>query len=89
MNERERIETSPTMTLRKPAAVSMDPLLYEQAKARARTLGFPTFSAYVCQLIRSDIHSGGGMQIVQDAPSVEPLPLPPRRQIEYSKKKPA
>jgi hypothetical protein len=64
------------MNHRKPAAVSMTAQLYEQAKARAHELGFPTFSAYVCQLIRSDIHHGGQMSIVQEsAPSAK---IPPR-----------
>jgi hypothetical protein len=70
------------MTTRKPAAVSMEPVLYERAKARAAELGFVTFSAYVCQLIRSDLHTGGGMLLVRDAPSSEPLP--PRQSVEYS-----
>lgn len=66
------------MTTRKPAAVSMDPELYEKAKARAKSLGFATWSAYVVQLIRNDIASGGGMSIVEESPrkSAECVPLP-------------
>lgn len=56
-------------TLRKPAAVSMDPALFERAKARAQALGFATFSAYVSQLIRSDIISGGGMSVLEEQPA--------------------
>ena len=51
---------------RKPAAVSMDAELNEKAKARAQDLGFATFSAYVAQLIRSDINRGGNIDIVSE-----------------------
>lgn len=54
------------MTTRKPAAVSMDPELHERAKARARALGYATFSAYVVQLIRADIAGGGGHNVVTE-----------------------
>ena len=63
---------------RKPAAVSLEVDLYERSRVRARSLGFPTWSAYIVQLIRNDLASGGGMNIVQDAPAVYcTAPLPP------------
>lgn len=78
-----RGRNSNDMTTRKPAAVSMDPALYERARSRAAELGFVTFSSYVCQLIRSDLHSGGGMTLVQDSPPSQPLP--PRAAVAYEK----
>lgn len=57
-------------TLRKPAAVSMDPDLFDRAKNRAKALGFPTFSAYVSQLIRADIISNGNINVVTESPAV-------------------
>lgn len=54
-------------TNRKPAAVSMDPELYDRAKKRARDLGFATFSAYVVQLIRADIIGGGAIAVHEEA----------------------
>jgi hypothetical protein len=73
-------------TTRKPAAVSMDPALFELAKVRALDLGFPTFSAYVCQLIRRDIAQGGGMNLVQE--NDVSGPLPPRRDVIYQPARP-
>lgn len=69
-------------TVRKPAAVSMDPLLFERAKARATALGFPTFSAYVSQLIRADLIRLGEMTIQEEA--APPAPPEPRREVSYS-----
>lgn len=57
-------------TIRKPAAVSMDPDLFDRAKSRAKALGFPTFSAYVSQLIRADIISNGNMNVLAESPAV-------------------
>ncbi len=61
----------------------MDPALYERARKRASELGLVTFSAYVCQLIRSDLHAGGAMTVVQDAPSAHAVP--PRSEVVYGK----
>jgi len=70
-------------TLRKPAAVSMDPLLFERAKERAVALGFPTFSAYVTQLIRADILGGGEMSVREGA--ITPPVTESRREVLYQK----
>ena len=72
-------------TLRKPAAVSMDPDLFERAKARALNLGFPTFSAYVSQLIRRDI-IGGGEMTVMETPTAPPV-TEQRSDVKYPKPK--
>lgn len=67
----------------------MDPLLFERAKDRARSLGFATFSAYVCQLIRTDIARGGGITVAEEI-GADPLPaLPPRQEVSYIPKKSA
>lgn len=44
----------------------MDPQMYEDAKARAKRLGFPTFSSYVCQLIRADLANGGESMLIRE-----------------------
>ncbi|MDR1190505.1 MAG: hypothetical protein LBK60_02425 [Verrucomicrobiales bacterium] len=51
------------MAKRKSAGVSMTPEFEGMAKRRATDLGFSTFSAYVNQLIRSDLMSGGPLTI--------------------------
>ena len=48
-----------TMAQRKAAAVSMDPEQHEKAVARAKDLGFATFSGYVVALIRNDLIARG------------------------------
>jgi hypothetical protein len=57
------------MTTRKAAAVSMESELFEKAKARAQSLGFPTFSSYVVQLIRADLIERGELHIREEAPA--------------------
>ena len=47
----------------------MDPQMFEDAKARSKRLGFPTFSAYVVQLIRADLSSGGSGMLVEETPA--------------------
>lgn len=51
------------MAKRKAAAVSMEQVLADQAVARAKALGFSTFSAYVVQLIRQDLVNRGVMTL--------------------------
>jgi hypothetical protein len=41
----------------------------EDAKARAKRLGFPTFSAYVTQLIRADLAKGEGGMLIEETPA--------------------
>jgi len=69
------------MTNRKPAAVSMDPQMHEDAKARAQRLGFPTFSAYICQLIRKDLAASGALTI-EETPE-RPVITAPRKEVTY------
>jgi hypothetical protein len=65
------------MAQRKAAAVSMEEALAEKAKERAKALGFSTFSAYVVQLIRSDLVSRGEMTLQEMPPSLPtPQPIP-------------
>lgn len=68
---------------RKAAAVSINIDLYERSKARAKSLGFTTWSAYVVQLIRADLSAGGGLSVREDAPSALIDALPPRREVRY------
>ena len=51
----------------------MDPQMFEDAKARSKRLGFPTFSAYVVQLIRADLSSGGSGMLVEETPATVPI----------------
>jgi len=44
-------------------SVSFDPQTKEQAEARARELGFRSFSEYVNRLIERDVVSGGSLLI--------------------------
>jgi len=44
----------------------MDPLMFEEAKARAHSLGFSTFSAYVVQLVRDDLRERGALIVHED-----------------------
>lgn len=53
----------------------MEEALAEKAKERAKALGFSTFSAYVVQLIRSDLVNRGEMTL-QEMPASEPVPAP-------------
>lgn len=62
---------------RKAAAVSINLDLYERSKARAKALGFTTWSAYVVQLIRSDLQSGGTLS-VHEEPAVYAAKKPDR-----------
>lgn len=65
---------------RRPAALSIRPDEYAQAKARADSLGL-NFSAYVNSLIRADMQRGGGLAIVlREEP---PPPLLERKPVEY------
>jgi hypothetical protein len=73
-------------TVRKPAAVSMDPVLFERAKARSVALGFPTFSAYVSQLIRADIIGGGDLNVQEEPKPPEPA-SEARYEVQYAKPK--
>ena len=61
------------VTTRKPAAVSMDPQMFEDAKARSKRLGFPTFSAYIVQLIRADLASGGSGMLIEETTTTPPV----------------
>lgn len=70
------------MTNRKAAAVSMEPELFERAKKRARALGFPTFSAYMTQLLRADLIARGELTVKEEAAE-------PRREVKYEKPKPS
>jgi hypothetical protein len=63
----EGVYTVQTMAERKAAAVSMDPVMFDEAKSRATALGFPTFSAYVVQLLRDDLRRRGAMTLQEDA----------------------
>lgn len=74
------------MTTRKPAAVSMDPDLYKRAKERSIALGFPTFSAYVTQLMRADLVSRGELTIQEDAGPPAP-PVEMAQPVRYEKPK--
>lgn len=65
----------------------METALADKAKRRAKALGFSTFSAYVVQLIRSDLVSRGEMT-VQEMPGAELEPLPPRQEIKAYPKPP-
>lgn len=62
----------------------MDQTLAEKAKRRAEALGFSTFSAYVVQLIRSDLVSRGDIT-VQEMPASEPAPVPVPGAGDYPK----
>ena len=60
------------MAKRKSAGVSMDPQFEIQAKARAKALGFSTFSSYVNQLIRADLLHGGSLVLSTDEENAAP-----------------
>jgi hypothetical protein len=62
--------------------------MYEDAKARSKRLGFPTFSAYIVQLIRRDLSSGSTGMLIEETTYT---PSVPARQGEviYSKPKKA
>lgn len=62
----------------------METALADKAKKRAKALGFSTFSAYVVQLIRSDLINRGEMS-VQEMTAEPSEPLPPRQEIVYPK----
>ena len=63
----------------------MDPEMHEAAKARAKRLGFPTFSAYVVQLIRRDLASGGSGILIEE---METTPVTEKRsEVTYGAKK--
>lgn len=62
----------------------MEEALAEKAKQRAKALGFSTFSAYVVQLIRSDLVNRGEMTL-QEMPPTEPAPQPIPGADEYPK----
>ena len=68
------------MSARKNAAVSILDELYERSRARAKSLGFTTWSAYVVQLIRADLAAGGGISVREDTRTE---PLPPGRAVVY------
>lgn len=74
------------MIRRKAAAVSMEPELFERAQKRSRELGFPSFSAYMTQLLRADLIKRGELNILE-----EPVTAPPvteqRKEIQYPKPK--
>jgi hypothetical protein len=69
------------MAERKAAAVSMDPAMFDQAKSRANALGFPTFSAYVVQLLRDDLRRRGSMTLEEDVAPVKEAKA--KRKINY------
>ena len=60
----------------------MDPQMFEDAKARAKRLGFPTFSSYVTQLIRSDLASGGSGMVIEETTETPPV-LAKRKETVY------
>ncbi|WP_395735137.1 hypothetical protein [Prosthecobacter sp.] len=47
--------------------------MFEDAKARAKRLGFPTFSSYVVQLIRADLGSGSSGMLIQETTTTPPI----------------
>jgi hypothetical protein len=73
------------MSQRKAAAVSMENDLFTRAKKRASDLGFPTFSAYMVQLLRADLIARGELNIREEG---SPAAIPQRRDVTYSKKTP-
>jgi hypothetical protein len=66
------------MAKRKSAGISMDPHFETQAKARAKALGFSTFSSYVNQLIRADLQHGGSLVVAVESPAPQPEPEVPK-----------
>lgn len=74
------------MINRKAAAVSMETELYDRAKKRAVALGFPTFSAYMVQLLRADLIKRGELTLQE-----EPAPPAPvteeRKEVAYTNPK--
>lgn len=72
------------MTSRKAAAVSMEPELFQRAKLRATKLGFPTFSAYMVQLLRADLIKRGEISVQEDESTDVPAP---RTEVVYEPKK--
>jgi hypothetical protein len=68
------------MSQRKAAAVSMENDLFKRAKKRAADLGFPTFSAYMVQLLRADLIARGELNIREET---GPAPVPPCEEVVY------
>lgn len=71
------------MIHRKAAAVSMEPDLFQRAKKRSKELGFPTFSAYMVQLLRADLIRRGDMTLMEEPPKAQASALPPRKDTTY------
>lgn len=57
--------------------------MFEEAKARAKRLGFPTFSGYVTQLIRADLASGGSGMIIEETITAPPVETK-REEVVYT-----
>ncbi len=75
------------MINRKAAAVSMETDLYDRAKKRAAALGFPTFSAYMVQLLRADLIRRGELSVQEEHSPPSPPPES-RSEVVYDKPKP-
>lgn len=73
------------MIRRKAAAVSMEPELFERAQKRSRELGFPSFSAYMTQLLRADLIKRGELNIMEE-PKAPPV-TETRQEAKYTKPK--
>lgn len=58
--------------------------MFDDAKARAHALGFPTFSAYVVQLLREDLRSRGSLVLREDESA--PPALQPPQKVNYRDK---
>lgn len=74
------------MIRRKAAAVSMEPELFERAQKRSRELGFPSFSAYMTQLLRADLIKRGELNILEE-PASAPRATEARTDVSYTKPK--
>ena len=63
----------------------MDPSMFDEAKSRATALGFPTFSAYVVQLLRDDLRRRGSMTLQEDQ-SPPAVVVPTNKKVNYREK---
>lgn len=82
----ENDSTLAAMIRRKAAAVSMEPELFERAQKRSRELGFPSFSAYMTQLLRADLIRRGELNIMEE-PTAPPPVTEARAEVHYPKPK--
>lgn len=67
--------------------ISLDPDMAIASEARAKSLGFRSYSAYCQSLLRKDLSKGGNMTLEEkiESKTTKTIAKPPTKPVKYKK----